>query len=173
MTQTLYQLVDEAQALDLAFEASGGETTPETEAALAQLTTDLAAKVDGVGYYLWDLQARITQVKAEAQRVAEHFRTRRRVLENTHARLLAYLLEQMDRLGTTKLAGDIHALAVQAHGGKPPLILRVEDPAAYPREVCDVTVTLNKERIRDALEAGTLPAGLAELGERGRGVRLR
>lgn len=177
MSLTLQQIAGEFAALDQLLEEAEGEITPEIEAWLTEYSVAERDKVDAYIGYVKHLEA---QAKAACGLAAE-LNAKAFTLEKRSALLTSRMAAHMESRGLEELRGTIWRFAFQRNGGKAPLILASEDPAAYPEDCRTTVVTLNKSRIRERLEAGDdlfevdgdvreLPA---VLGERGRSLRIR
>lgn len=172
---TLFQLGDDIRALDDLIEELGGDVSdPQVEAAwlamAEQLTTDEAAKLDGYVNYIRTLEMEAVAAKAEAEQYAMKARTR----ENRVKWIKERLKQHLEATGRTKAeTATKRAIAIQANGGKPPLILVDNlDPATLPDHLVIIRRTPDTDAIRAALEAGE-PLPFASLGCRGTHLRIR
>lgn len=169
---SLYEITEEMRLVQAAFERCSGEgdsCDPEGQDAMLQHIDALAeafdAKADSYAALIRDAEARSEARKAEA--------TRMLALSAADAlladRLRDALMQAMERTGRKKVHTQRFALTLARKGGKAPIV--VEDPDLLPEEfkVPRMTMTVDKEAIRTALEAGVAVPGAA-LGERG--VRL-
>lgn len=169
---TMAKIEADKQALDALLEDVGGEVTPETEAAIEQWFRELedrtTEKVDGYGFTIRMALADAEKFTAAADELYAKARTAESRAKYAKARMAQHMTEQ----GLDRLAGNIYTFAFQKNGGVAPLVLASENPDDFPEDCRITTVTLNKERIRERLEAGdeSLPAAV---GERGRSLRLR
>lgn len=152
---TLYELADEALALDALFAMDEGEVTPESEALAVELTGKLAQKADSFGGFVKTLEAHAAACKAEEERL----RDRRKALENKAAWLKRVGLESLQHMQRLRVEGSLFTLAVQ---NNPPSVL-VEVlpdrlPAAFVRIIPEVREA-DKVAIGKALKAGELIPG--------------
>jgi hypothetical protein len=170
---TLFQIGEDFQALDQLLDELGGDISdPTVESAIMQwqesLAADEAVKLDGYCNYVKQLDAFAATMTAEAAEYtkrAQQYTNRAKWLK---ARMLAYLQSQGRTKATTATGRTI---AIQANGGKPPLVLadglQVDDvPAVFTQR------SIDESAIREALENGeSLP--FARLGDRGIHLRIR
>lgn len=164
---SLYALTTEMQVLLGALEAAGD--SPEAEAALGD---HLAALAEAFDHKADDYAAlvRVCETRAAARR--EEAKRMDALADSDDAcaeRLRAALLRAMQATGRDKVETARFKLAVRKNGGKIPVV--INDPTDVPAlyRVPKITEVLDKDAIREALEAGKAVPG-ASLGERG--VRL-
>lgn len=170
MTATLYEIIDEFQALDALLEESGGEVTPEIEAWQAEYGALLEQKTDAIAGYLRSLEATEKAHKAEKDRHGE----REQVAKNKQKRLKAMVQLQMERSGRDEFKGRLFSLKLQKNGGAAPITYLVADPEKYPADCRVVTPTIDKDAVRAKLEAGDPELdGLAAFAPAGYHVRVR
>lgn len=167
--ETLFSLSGDVLALDAILEEGGGEITPEVEAWIAEYRDKFTDKVDSVGWYWRTCEARAAGFKKAADDLAAKARTE----EQKRDRLKQYVEGCLRHLDTRKISGQVYSFSLQTNGGSPPLRLLVDDPAAFPESCQRVTVTVDRTAVRTALEASTLPEGLAMIEPAGESVRLR
>lgn len=143
-----------------------------TEAALAELESATAEKLDG---YL-AVRAEREMWAAQARKEAEEWRAKAARLDAEIDRLDAALMLHLDRIGQTKaLTAKGRIISLQRHGGKVPIEFTTEaDPTAAALEFTRTrTVTeWDRDAIRAALEAGQ-DLAFARLGERGRRLVIK
>lgn len=168
---SLYHITTEMQGiLDAMLE--GGADSPEAMTAMDEhlkgLEAALESKAEGYAGLIRELELRATARTEEVKRI--------RALADADATLAQRLKERlrdaMVATGTTRLQTARFALAVQANGGKQPLVI---DPGAVddlPAAMTRVVREPDKDAIRAALEAGdTLPG--CTLLPRGTSLRIR
>jgi len=165
---TLFSLTADLIQLDELLTESGGELTPEVEAALTLLDAQLEEKTDHVAWYLRTCEARIMGYRAAEIELAG----KRTTEQNKIDRLKQYVRACMDARGTRKLEGQVYTFAIQQNGGKPPVRLLVEDPQAFPDEAVRIVRSVDKEKVRELLAAGQL-SDLAVVDLVGSHLRLR
>lgn len=170
---TLYKLTCDYQEFDdLLAECGGDISDPLVEAALDRHLAGLAEnRSEKVGNYLAlirEKQARAQARADEAKRLQESARREEKQAEA----LLKRLQTAFEAAGWDKVETRLGTVSLVKNGGKRPVVIsadmRPEDAAGFRR----VTVDFDKEAIRAALEAGEL-LGWAELGERGKSLRIR
>lgn len=106
---SLYALADEYQAIEQALIESGGELTPEIEAALDALDDALEDKVERIVHVIQSKQRTADMAKLEATRLSELARTR----ANGADSLRRYLMAQLQRAGKTRVDTPTAIVTVQ------------------------------------------------------------
>lgn len=168
---TIYEIADDLRALHDLLAESGGEVTPETEAAFAAFEAEMLAntseKLDRYCSLIAELDATAAARKAEAKRLADLARTDERTADSLRERLRWFF----ETHGLQKQKTARFAVSLVQNGGKPPLVLEcpVEELPAW---ALSNRPTVNSEAIREALEAGEL-VPFARIGERGRRISIR
>ena len=89
---------------------------------------------------------------------------------NASERAKRIIMDLMAAAGLQKIEGADCKVSVQANGGVLPLVILDED--ALPERFIDLVPKVNNSAIRQAIEAGE-PVPGAELGERGKSVRIK
>jgi hypothetical protein len=146
--------------------ADGGLDSPEAQAALAEHAAALVEafddKADDYAALIRSCEARATARREEVKRMAALADADEALAD----RLRATLLTAMQETNRTKVDTARFKIAVRRNGGKVPV--EVPDPTALPDEylIPKVTMTVDRDALRTALEAGTEVPG-ASLGERG------
>lgn len=166
--RTLYNIADDIAALDQLLDESGGEVSEPVEQWWAENATNLADKVDQIGFYLRDLEAQADACRAEAVKLQEKARSAEKKVES----IKRYVDLQMVKLNVRKFKGTIYTLSKQKNGGSPPIILLVP-PKQLDQRFQKVTVEANLAELRLAILAGTVPSEVARFGEVGESIRLR
>lgn len=148
------------------------DNNEDAEAALAEhlsaLTEAFDIKADDYAALI-----RVCETRADARRMeAERMTVLAKDDERKAERLRMLLMDAMKATGRTKLETDRFRLSVKKNGGKVPVI--IADEAALPLDfrVPKVTEVIDKDGIREALEAGT-PVPGAALGERGQRLEIK
>ena len=170
---TIYEISEDMAALDALLAETGGEITPEAEAAFnafeAELAANLHAKTDAYCALLAEIDARAAARKAEAKRLADRAKTDERTADALRERLR--FVWETRRLG--KVETDRFTVSLAKNGGKAPLDIRCgvdELPAwAIKRET---VVTVDKDAIRSRLDAGE-SLDFASLMERGTRINIK
>ena len=168
---TLTGITDDLLALDALLDEHGGDVSdPAVEAAvsawMAELERSLADKADGYAAFIVELEARVRLRRDESQRLAARARVDERKCEYLRGRLL----DAMRRTNTPVLNTSRYRLSIAKNGGVAPLVIVGDVPSEWMRT--KVEVSPDRERIREALDAGTrLP--FASYGERGERLVLR
>jgi hypothetical protein len=146
----LYDLADEAVALDDLLAMDDGEWTDEADALATELAGKLATKADAFGGYVRTLEAQDEAIAAEIARLT----ARRRAIVNRTAKLKQYGLLALQRMERPKVAGDLFTLAVQLNPPSVTLTVGVDAlPAQYVRTIPEQREP-DKAAIRDALKRG-------------------
>lgn len=170
---TIYEISEDMAALDALLAETGGEITPEAEAAFnafeAELAANLHAKTDAYCALIAEIDARAAARKAEAKRLADRAKTDERTADALRERLR--FVWETRRLG--KVETDRFTVSLAKNGGKAPLDIRCgvdELPAwAIKRET---VVTVDKDAIRSRLDAGEA-LDFASLMERGTRINIK
>lgn len=157
LTLTLRELSEEALALDDLLAMDDGEFTPEAEALAVGLAEQLAAKADGFGAYLRELEAQDDALAAEAARIA----ARKKAIAGRAARLKVYGLMALQRMERPKVAGTLFTLAVQ---NNPPSVQVSVGVEALPEQFVRVIPEqreADKVALKEALKRGEVIEGVA------------
>lgn len=162
----LWQITDAEQALAEKLMATGGEMTPELEQEWEALEGTFDAKAERIALYVRELQTSAAAAKEEADRlqgIHEAYATRAK-------RLKEYLKHHMERTGRLKVETPRARVWVQKSGGRPS-IWWSGLPDTIPSGFRRVTVSLDGEAAREALDAGALPEGFV-VGQVGTSLRI-
>jgi len=150
MSLHLYDLAEEAVALDDLLAMDDGEWTDEAEALATELAGKLATKADAFGGYLRGLEAQDEALAAEITRLT----ARRRAVIARTAKLKQYGLLALQRMERPKVAGDLFTLAVQNNPSSVTLTVGADAlPPQYVRVIPEQREP-DKTAIRDALKRG-------------------
>lgn len=155
MKLSLYDLADEALALDALFAMDDGEVTPESEELALELAAALAMKADSFGGFVKNLEASASAIKAEEERL----RDRRKALENKAAWLKRVGLDALQHMQRLRVEGTLFTLAVQ--NNPPSVVVDVLPsllPEAFVRVIPEVREA-DKVAIGKALKAGEVIEG--------------
>lgn len=170
---TIYEISEDMAALDALLAETGGEITPEAEAAFAAFEAELAAnlhsKTDAYCALIAEIDARAAARKAEAKRLADRAKTDERAADALRERLR--FVWETRKLG--KVETDRFTVSLAKNGGKAPLDIRcgVEDLPAWAVKR-ETVVTVDKDAIRARLDAGE-PLDFASLMERGTRINIK
>jgi len=173
--RTLFNITEDLLTIErLIDEVEGDISAPEVEAAItawmAEMGGDQAVKCDGyIGLIRkWEMQA--AAAKAERDQYAKIAQVRGNRIDALKQRLK----EHMERTGQAKIeTATGRTIAIQKNGGKAPMVVDpVVDPQAVDARYQRITIDLDNEAVRAALEAGEKLA-FASLGERGTSLRIR
>lgn len=176
---TLYEIADLRGIIDAALEESGGELTPEIEAALTAWDEKFADKAERVALYICEQEALANAAKEEAKRLTDLAASRLKRC----ASLERYLLSQMLMVGKQKIDGVLKTIAVAKNPpsvrgelAQPDLetLYRNWKNGVGPRFVTMVpeSYKLDKDAVKSAAKAGQpIPPGLSVV--QSVGVRIR
>lgn len=170
---SIYDISEDMAALDALLAETGGEITPEAEAAFDQFEAELAAnlttKVDGYCALIAEIDARAAARKAESKRLADRAKVDERTADALRERL-RFVWEQR---GLGKVETDRFTVSLAKNGGKQPLDIRcgVEDLPSWAVKT-ETVVTADKDAIRSRLDAGE-SLEFASLMERGTRISIR
>jgi len=149
-TLTLYELAEEATALDALTAMDDGEWTDEADALFDELAAKLVMKADSFGGYVKNTEAMIDAIKTEELRLT----ARRKALENKIASLKRYAMGALQRMDRDTVDGTIFTLKVQRNAPSVTVLVVADQlPPEYQR-VVPATVTPDKTAIGQALKAG-------------------
>ena len=157
MSLSLYDLSEEARALDDIAAMDDGEWTPEHEALAVALMEQLVGKADDFGGYYRDLEAREAVLDAEIKRLQD----RKKRVASRLAWMKAYGSHVLQRLGRPRIEGTRFTLALQ---NNPPRVDVTSLPDALPSEFVRVipeTREPDKTALAKALKAGQEIPGVA------------
>lgn len=171
---TLFEVSEDMLALDALIEELEGDiSNPQVEAAITtwmqEISTNEADKINGYCAYIARLSMEVAAAKEQAERYQKKARTR----ENRIAWLKDRLKKHLEITGRKKIETNINTVAIQANGGKLPMIV---DPAVQPERLEQrfqrVTISLDTDAVRKAVEAGEKLA-FAQIGTRGTHLAIR
>ncbi len=174
--RSLFEIGDDLFALGEMLEEVGGEIT-EDEAGEAlerwfeQLGAERDKKIDGYCLLIRQFEAASEARELEAKRLMALAGA-----DGNNARRLKDRLKRFfDAQGIAKLETPRFKLSIQKNGGKAPLVVPQaweQEPAAAPEAYQRRVIQLDKEAIREALEAGEQVDG-CEIAPRGSHLRIR
>lgn len=145
--------------------------TDEDEAAIAEMLAeadaDIEGKAEGYAHVIRNIEADISALKAEEQRI----NAKRKTAEKAVERLKNTLYEAMLRTGKTKFKAGTFDFNIAKNGGAPPVILDV-DIDELPEELVKVKKEPDKKAIAEYIEE-TGDLSYAHYGERGTSLRIR
>lgn len=156
-TLSLYELSDEALALDELTAMEDGEFTTEVEALHTELMDKLVAKADDFGAYVKELESRTDVLAAEVDRLQQ----RKKRLQNRVSWMKAYATTALQRMGRPRLEGAMFTLAL---ANNPPRVEVTVLPDALPPEFVRVIPEVrepDKTALAKALKAGQEIPGVA------------
>lgn len=176
MSESLYQLTTEMQALNDLLEQLEGELEGSSGDTLVKWMDEyniaMRGKVDSYGALMTHLNTYADNLKTEEKRLYE----RRKVFENRVQRLKDMAYESMKRLNVKKLEGERHTLSICKAGGKQALNIKV-DVSQIPDKYIEIIPeqhNVNQDRIREGIEKNDPELiGKAELIERSEYVKLK
>jgi len=151
--ESLYSLVQQANALSQALAESGGELTPELEALVAHLDISIPAKIDGYQVVLDRLDLESAYYKAKADYYAKIARGHGALKD----RLKDAIKQSLCALGATEIRGVDSRFVLST--STPALVI---DESRLDKEYMLVTYSPDRERIKKDLKSGKKIAG-AEL----------
>ena len=135
------------------------------ESALQSIEGELADKcANGIGL-IQDLKYYADAMGEEIKRLS----SRKKALENKIAWLKNYYLDNLSRMGKTKVLTNRGTMSVVNAGGKRPV--KIDDADAVPEDFKFYIPQIDKETLRQALERGEEVKG-AHLEERGKFLKI-
>lgn len=149
----LYELADHYnQVIDLADELDE-QTLTDTLDAIQEAFDE---KAENIAKAVKEIEGRAEMLKAEKDRLAKRERTMRKTI----ASMKGYLQEQMMRIGTRKVQGEVVTVALQKNAPS----VRVLNEQAIPKEFfIEQPALLNKTQLKIELKNGLLLPEAAEL----------
>lgn len=168
---SLFAITSEMMSLISAFN-DHGKDSPEAEEAFREHAAALAeafdSKADGYASLIQECEARTESRRGEAKRLLSLADSD----EALASRLREALRQAMESTGRTRVDTDRFRLSVRQNGGKIPVF--ITDESAIPQEYLlpRMTMQVDKDAIRTALEKGDTVAG-AVLGQRGSRLDIR
>ena len=127
----------------------------EFEDKLANLSGELADKATAVAMFVRNIEATVDAMKQAEKQIAD----RRKAKEAKAERIRSYLLENMLRIGISKIDTPYFSLSVR----KNPPAVEVINLDAIPDEYLDIPPlpqpVLNKNRLKDDLKNGVIVEG--------------
>ena len=165
---TLYELAEEAAALDDLTAMEDGEWTPEADALHTQLMDQLVSKADAFGGYLRELEAREEVLSTEMARLA----ARKKRLASRIQWMKNYAASALQRMDRPRLEGTLFTIAL--HKNPPSLLVNVL-PDQLPEEFVRVIPEQrepDKKALMEAVKAGANIPGV-ELAPTTYHVRVR
>ena len=173
---TLLDLDARLQELEKLVDSIDGEEIPsELESAIANILVerdetnlDYLTKIDNIIGIIQDRKHWMQVRKLEIERLQKLIKTD----ENTVRWLSNYLLNHLESKDLKKIRTNRFNLSVAANGGKKPVIIDDVSVEEIPQEYQKVSLSLDKKKIRQALESGE-KLDFARLEERGQHLRIR
>lgn len=166
--RTLFEITGDMMAFfDLLDEAESDEDANRIlESWFDEHHAELKNKADGYAAIVREFEYRAEARDAEAKRLADSARA----MKNRSRNLKYRFLGAMQFLGMDRLDTDINTFRICANGGKQPL--DIHDPQRIPEEFIRHVPEIDRDKIRETLEAGKEVPG-AILQERGQHLRIR
>lgn len=124
------------------------ETSAEQLAgAFENIKDELHVKVENYARIIKNVQAEVEAYKEEVARMT----AKRKSLENNIGRMKEAAEYAMRLQGETKVKGELFTIAIQ----KNPPSLKIDiEPEELPQEFQTITITPNKEKIKEAIKEG-------------------
>ena len=145
MELTLYQISEEQRALEAALEESGGEITPELEAALAVNEENFIEKSRNYGFAILRYKAFVTAAKAEKQRLDALIRRAENNIEQMEGRLV----DAMVLFDKPKVELDTLKLFLRRSER-----VIIDDEAKVPADCIKVKTEVSKTDLKAHIKAG-------------------
>jgi len=150
---TLYEIEKQYQEI-LLIDESDPDMLAAKKQALDEINESLEIKADNIARFIRNLDADITALKAEEERLAE----KRKTLQNKQAWLKEYLFNTLKALNRQSVKAGIFTVAIR----KNPPSVAVKDQTLIPQEFFIVEPKLDLRAIAEKLKAGEQVPG-AEL----------
>jgi outer membrane murein-binding lipoprotein Lpp len=149
-TLTLYELAEEAAALDDLTAMEDGEWTPEADTLHTELMDKLVSKADAFASYLRDLETREETLASEIARLT----ARKKRLASRIQWMKSYAASALQRMDRPRLEGTLFTIAL--HKNPPSLLVNVL-PDSLPPEYVRVIPEQrepDKKALMEAVKAG-------------------
>lgn len=175
MTKTLFDIGHDLHALAALLDEMDGEIGPEADVAvqawLAEIATNEAVKLENYRKLILQFETEAAVARAEEDQYRKMRETRERTIDWLKARIKDYL----DFTGVTKAkTATGRAFCIEKNGGKLSIewAPEVEQDPEKAGVFCKLVPTLDKEAVRESLEAGEeLP--FARFRPRGTHLKIR
>jgi len=154
-TLSLYELAEEATALDALTAMDEGEWSDEADALFNELAAKLVLKADAFGAYVRNCEAEADAIKTEETRLA----ARRKALETKATNLKKYALTALQRMDRDTVTGTVFTLKVQRNAPSVVVGVPAESLPTRFQRVVPETITADKTAISAALKAGDAVEG--------------
>lgn len=175
MSKTLFDIGHDLHALAALLDEMDGEIGPEADVAVqawfAELAQDEAVKLENYRKLILMLEGEAAVARAEEDQYRKMRETRERRIDWLKAKIKDYL----DYTGVTKAkTATGRAFCIEKNGGKLGLDLtpEVEQNPEIAGVYCKLVPTLDKEGVRDALDAG-VELAFAKFKPRGTHLKIR
>ena len=163
----IYELTADLLRLQAMLLQADEENEAEIAEALQIADAELEGKAEGYAHVIRNIEADISALKAEEQRL----NAKRKSAEKAAERLKSTLYEAMVRTGKTKIKAGTFDLKIAQNGGALPVILDV-DVNELPDDLVKVKKEADKKAIAEYIEA-TGDISYAHYGERGSSLRIK
>lgn len=134
---------------------------------LTDTTADYEEKIENCAKVCKNLDKDIDGIDAELKRLT----ARKKGLTTNRDNLKANMFDSMKATGKTKIKGSLFTVAIQANGGKIPVIVDV-DTSKLPDDLVKIEEKPDLDKIAAYIDAHP-DTDLAHYGERGESLRIR
>ena len=154
---TLYNIVDEQEAISALLEMDQGEVTEDHEALIAEVEKLIAHKTDRVVGFFNFLSDEIENAKKRRDEISNFIKVR----EAAQQRLKEYVAGCMDKLKAKCFEGEFYEIKER----KPSKVLHINHEDLVPAEFTTVEtiVKINKADLKKAVKDGTVTVEGIEL----------
>lgn len=142
------------------------ENGEDYEAILNTINEAIEDKADNYAKVMRNMESDIAAIDAEVERL----QNRKRTLSNGINRMKQALYTNMKEMGKEKIKTELFSFTIAKNGGKTPLI--IPDEKAVPMEYQVASYSIDKDKIREALDNGEY-LEFAAYGERGESLRIK
>lgn len=166
---TLYEI--QGEYLTLMEYADSVEDTQLFLDTLESIQGELEVKADNYGIVISELKAAVNKYDTEIKRLT----AKKEALENNIEIMKQRLKEAIELMEVKDgcLQTEHYKFRICKNGGKLPVHLDLDEkhPELFPEKYQDTKIVLNKDKIREDLEAG-IEMSCAHIGERGTHLRI-
>lgn len=163
---SLYNIADEALALEDMLMSDHGEMSDESSELEAYLSDLIATKTDSIVHVVNKLEDEIELAKKHMERLMQFKRAR----ENAIKRLKEYSILCLEKINKTSINGEIAEISMR----KPTKVLDVTDENKIPGEFITVetVVKIDKKELLKALKNG-LECDGAKIGDGAKSIQFK
>lgn len=167
----LYEIAADYRRLADMLEAS--ETPEDMRQVLTDTLESIAGDFEDKAENMAALIAENTETISACNNQIARLKDKAARLEAQNTSIKNYMMAEMKYAGIKKVNAGVWQVSVARNGGKAPIIWDDNiEPENLPSEYTRTSIQINKDAVRESLEAGETLA-FAKLGERGESLRIK